>query len=85
LPTSNIRIRAILISKSVRYLKKRWSYFLRKVYETDPLICPKCQGEMRIISFIDQPEVIKKILQQLGLGEQSQAPPETEPPRKETK
>jgi hypothetical protein len=34
-------------------LKKRWSYFIRKVYETDPLICPKCQGEMRIISFID--------------------------------
>jgi len=44
-------------------LKKRWSHFIRKVYETDPLTCPKCQGEMRIISFIDQPEVIKKILQ----------------------
>lgn len=27
-------------------LKKRWSYFIRKVYETDPLICPKCQGSM---------------------------------------
>jgi hypothetical protein len=23
-----------------------------------PLICPKCHGEMRIISFIGQPEVI---------------------------
>jgi hypothetical protein len=42
-------------------IKKRWSYFIRKVYETDPLTCPKCQGEMRIISFIDQPDVIKKI------------------------
>lgn len=46
-------------------LKKRWSHFIQKVYETHPLICPKCQGEMRIISFIDQPEVIKKILQHL--------------------
>src|SRR5262245_26630065 len=27
-------------------LKKRRSYFIRKVYETDALICPKCQGEM---------------------------------------
>jgi hypothetical protein len=27
-------------------LKKRWSYFIREVYETDPLICPKFQGEM---------------------------------------
>ncbi len=37
---------------------KRWSYFIQKVYETDPLVCPKCSGEMRIISFIDQAEVI---------------------------
>jgi hypothetical protein len=64
-------------------LKKRWSYFIRKVYETDPLCCPKCQGEMRIISFIDHPEVIKKILQRLSLSEESQAPPESEPSIKE--
>jgi len=49
-------------------LKKRWSYFIRKVYETDPLICPKCQGEMRIISFIDQPGVIKKFFNTLAYG-----------------
>jgi len=34
-----------------RELKKRWSYFIRKVCETEPLTCRKCQGEMRIISF----------------------------------
>ena len=54
-----IEVAAQPISKE---LKKRWSYFIRKVYEADPLTCPKCQGKMRIISFIDQPEVIKKIL-----------------------
>ena len=64
-------------------LKKHWSYFIRKVYETDPLTCPKCQGEMRIISFIDQPEVIKKILRHLGLWEESHAPPERDPEIKE--
>jgi len=71
-----IEIDALPVSKE---LKKRWSYFIRKVYETDPLTCPKCQGEMwfdrlttlrelegRIISFIDQPEVIKKILDHLA-------------------
>jgi hypothetical protein len=52
-------------------LKKRWSYFIRKVYETDPLVCPKCSSEMRIISFIDQGAVIKTILQHLGLWEES--------------
>ena len=38
---------------------------------------------MRIINFIDQPEVIKKILQHLSLWEESQAPPESEPPIQE--
>lgn len=56
-------------------LKKCWSYFIRKVYETDLLTCSKCQGEMRIISFIDQADVIKKILQYLGLWEESHASP----------
>ncbi len=64
-------------------LKKRWSYFIRKVYETDPLVCPKCSREMRIISFIDQGAVIKKILQHLGLWEEPHAPPDGEPPKRE--
>ena len=32
--------------------------------------------EGRFISFIDQPDVIKKILQHLGLWEESHAPPD---------
>ncbi len=53
----------------------RWPHFIRKVYETDPLVCPKCSGEMRIISFIDRGDVIRKILEHLGLWEEAQAPP----------
>jgi len=64
-------------------LKRRWSYFIRKVYETDPLVCVKCSGEMRIISFIDQRDVIRKILEHLGLWEESHAPPDRDPPQKE--
>jgi hypothetical protein len=36
--------------------------------------------EGRIISFIDQHGVIKKILQNIGLWEESHAPPERDPP-----
>ena len=39
--------------------------------------------EGRIISFIDQPEVIKKILEHLGLWEESHAPPNRNPEKKE--
>ena len=44
-----------LVSKE---LKKRWFNFIRKVYETDPLVCSRCSGEMHIISFIGRAEVI---------------------------
>ena len=39
--------------------------------------------EGRIISFIDQPEVIKKILQHLDLWEESHAPPDRNKKEKE--
>jgi hypothetical protein len=38
---------------------------------------------MRIISFIDRADVIKKILQHLGLREESQAPSARDPALKE--
>ncbi len=47
--------------------RKNWARLIRKIYEADPLVCPKCQGQMRIISFVEDPEVIEKILKHLGL------------------
>ncbi len=37
-------------------------------FEVDPLECPKCSGEMKIISFItpSQPAVLQKILDHIG-------------------
>jgi hypothetical protein len=78
--TGVVEIDAPPLSKE---LEKPFSYFIRKVYETGPLTCPKCRGEMRIVSFIDQPDVIKRTLQHLGLWEESHAPPERNPPVKE--
>ena len=37
------------------------------MYAADPLLCARCGGAMRIIAFIDQREVIEKILTHLGL------------------
>jgi len=54
-PKGETEISEIDAAPLSKELKKRWAYFIRKVYETDSLACPKCQGEMRIISFIDQP------------------------------
>ncbi len=41
--------------------RKSWARLIQKIYETDPLLCPKCQGQMKIISFIEEQAVIKQI------------------------
>jgi putative transposase len=30
---------------------KNWARLIQKIYNVDPLLCPKCQGSMKIISF----------------------------------
>ncbi|MDI6755782.1 MAG: hypothetical protein QME78_15470 [Thermodesulfobacteriota bacterium] len=41
----------------------------------DALTCPKCLGKMKIISFIEDEEVIEKILKHLGLWDVKARPP----------
>jgi len=45
----------------------KWRERIKKVCEADPLLCPICQREMRIVSLIDNREVIGRILRHLGL------------------
>ncbi|EMS77964.1 IS91 family transposase [Desulfotignum phosphitoxidans] len=47
--------------------RRNWARLIRKIYEVDPLVCPKCHGEMKIISFIEEFDVIEKILRHLDL------------------
>ena len=49
--------------------RQNWARLIQKIYKVNPLICPKCQGEMKIIAFIEDEQVIKKILKHLGLWE----------------
>jgi len=55
--------------------RKAWARLIQKIYEVDPLTCPQCKGAMKVISVIDQPEVVKHILQHLGLWEMQKRPP----------
>ncbi|MFP3929213.1 MAG: hypothetical protein ACLFUP_09930 [Desulfobacteraceae bacterium] len=48
---------------------------IQKIYEVDPLSCPKCNGAMRILPFIEDQDVIRKILSHLGLWEKAPRPP----------
>ena len=55
--------------------RKNWAKLIQKIYEVDPLTCPKCSSQMRVISVIDDEDVIKKILKHLGLWDQKTRPP----------
>lgn len=60
--------------------RMRWAALIKRVYEVDPLLCPKCGGEMKIIAFIEkrnQAEVIEKILKYCGIWDR--APPRPSP------
>jgi len=50
-------------------LRKNWARLIQKIYQVDPLLCPKCQGTMKVIGFIEHDALIKKILMHLGLWE----------------
>ena len=57
-----------------------WAMLIKRVYEVDPLACPKCGGGMRVIAFIEPPQgaVIEKILQHCGLWHPSSPRPPPE-------
>lgn len=66
-----------------RTLRYRWSQLIKRIY-ADPLICPACGGHMRIIAFIQEPEVIERILKHCGqlsseFFKHEHGPPEEEP------
>jgi Putative transposase len=56
-------------------LKRGWAEMIRRVYEVDPLVCLRCGGEMRVVGFITQPTLIKRILDHLRTRERVSRPP----------
>ena len=68
--------------KSRRIPSAKWRELIKKVWEADPLLCPRCSHQMRIVALLDDRAVIERILRHLGLWEQgvrvspARAPPE---------
>ncbi len=59
-----------------------WAMLIKRVYEVDPLSCPKCGGQMKVVAFLEPPQsdVIEEILRHCGLwqGSAPRAPPDVE-------
>jgi hypothetical protein len=55
--------------------RKGWAEMIRKVYEVAPLICPNCQGQMKVVAFITDYPVVDRIIRHLKLSFQAERPP----------
>jgi len=51
---------------------------IRKVYEVDPMLCPRCGGTMRVVAFLTEYAVVDRIINHLKLTFVADRPP---PPR----
>ena len=54
------------VSEFATRAKAAWARLIRKGYEADPMECPRCKGPMRAIALIDDPHVVRRILEHLG-------------------
>ena len=65
----------IMEEKVRRRPRKGWAEMIQKVYEVDPLICPRCQGQMKIIAFVRDYTVVDRIIHHLALHFMAERPP----------
>ena len=45
--------------------RSAWARLIAKVYEVDPLLCPRCGSEMKLLAVITDPAEVRKILRHL--------------------
>jgi ribosomal protein S27E len=54
---------------------KGWAEMIRKVYEVDPMTCPKCGGPMKVVAFITDYQAVDRIIDHLKLTFAAEKPP----------
>jgi len=68
-----------------RHAAMSWAQRLKLVFSIDIETCEKCRGSVRIIACVEDPAVIRQILEHLRKKEpvdpQAQLPPERAPPQ----
>lgn len=66
----------ILIEEECPRIPSRgWAEMIRKVYEVDPLTCPKCGGTMKVLAFLTDFSVVDRIIHHLKLSFVADKPP----------
>jgi hypothetical protein len=53
------------LSVSARHSRAAWARLIKKVYEADPLTCPRCHKPMKVIAVITNSAQVLNILRHL--------------------
>jgi hypothetical protein len=53
------------LSVSARETRSAWARLIAKVYEVDPLVCPRCGSKMKVKAVITDPQQLRRILRHL--------------------
>jgi hypothetical protein len=56
-------------TRDARALRRSWARLIKRIYEVDPLLCPSCGSEMKVIAFITEHDVVDAILRHLAKTE----------------
>jgi len=56
--------------RNARALRRSWAQLIKQIYEVDPLLCPSCGSEMKMIAFITEHDVVDAILRHLAKTEE---------------
>ena len=52
-----------------------WAACIKRIYEIDPMECPICKKQMRIVAFIQDPDAISAIMKAMGIPNFRAPPP----------
>jgi hypothetical protein len=73
---SQVPVALGMIEEELRPIpSKGWAEMIRKVYEIDPMICPRCGRRMKVIAFLTDYAVVDRIINHLKLTFVAERPP----------
>jgi hypothetical protein len=73
---SQVPVALGMIEEELRPIpSKGWAEMIRKVYEVDPMVCPQCGGQMKVIAFLTDCAVVDRIIDHLKLTFVAERPP----------
>lgn len=64
---SEVTVLDVSDHRPCRVPSKTWRELIKRIWEVDPLSCPRYAHEMKIISLINDPKIIERILRHLRL------------------